>query len=396
MAVLHPACKILVAVILGPVLAIRSSEGDNVEGCAPTETIAYNQVVIPTVPEFVRWRDALSTITKPLSQPITAEEGFVLDISMRVALLSYGRNAPKSSYVSFSAFGPKGEESPDMMEVLIRGEKEHKRKKSGDYDADDSPYAAVYVVKVADGKLGLILTFKGTSNVGDWLRNLDWKSVPLLDFKDVKVHRGFNKHLSSIFDGLADLRLREFHLTLASWGVEEDMGNLLDFVLKGKWSWCICTGHSLGAAMATIAAERITRASGRNSVYLVTVGGPITGNQALNAHLNSNVIPNGGLRIESAGDPVPWAGFNGVFVSSRQINGMSWTIPADPAISKMNKRGHHTLYHIETHETNGTSTCRFYTFQPHDAEGDAEEMNLRHYDQISVTEKDNEAVFHRL
>mmetsp|Transcript_69381 Transcript_69381/g.162463 ORF Transcript_69381/g.162463 Transcript_69381/m.162463 type:complete len:399 (-) Transcript_69381:64-1260(-) len=385
-------CGIL-AYISIQALALRTDQGtDQDDGemgfpkpCTPTETSAYNQVVIPTVSDFTRWKDVLSTATGLISNPISKKDAFVVDMTMRTSLLSYGRLPSKWSYASFGIYAAKGGDFPVMAEIQIRGEVDHKRSKSGDFQEDDCPAAAIYVIRLADGGVGLILSFKGTSNVLDWMRNLDIRSVPFSASKDAKVHSGFQTHLGHLFDSLGDWRLRELNHVLHLWGVAEEgsIPNVLDYVLHGNWSWCICTGHSLGGAMAALAAETIAVKSNFKPVHEVTVAAPIPGNPAFISEMARDVYPKGGLRIENPLDPIPWVGFGGVKLRSRTTNGMGWVLPQDASMSKASPRNSHTFYHVETTDADENATCKFYTFQPFTTEGDPGQTALTHYDQLN-------------
>ncbi|CAE7389469.1 unnamed protein product [Symbiodinium necroappetens] len=369
--------------------ALRTDQDDGEisfpKPCTPTETSAYNQVVIPTVTDFTKWKDVLSTATGLLSNPISDADAFMVDMTLRTSLLSYGRLPSKWSYASFGIYAEKGGDVPVLAEIQIRGEVDHKRSKSGDYQEDDCPAAAIYVIRLADGGVGLILSFKGTSNVLDWMRNLDLRSAPFRGSKDAKVHRGFQTHLGHLFDSLGAWRLRELNLLLHSWGVEEldPTRNALDYVLHGNWSWCICTGHSLGGAMAALAAETIAVESDFKPVYEMTVAAPIPGNPSFISEMARDVKPKGGLRIENPLDPVPWIGYGGAKLRSRTTNGMGWVLPQDASMSKASPRNSHTFYHVETTDADGDATCKFYTFQPFTTEGDPEQTALTHYDQLN-------------
>ena len=101
---------------------------------------------------------------------------------------------------------------------------------------------------------GELCVFRGTDEVRDFLRDLDTALVP---DGDVKVHRGFQRALDCVWDELAGL-------------------------LEGR---AVCfTGHSLGGALATLAAWRqgeVARA--------YTFGAPRVGERLLHERLRAPV-----------------------------------------------------------------------------------------------------------
>ncbi len=99
----------------------------------------------------------------------------------------------------------------------------------------------------------IILSFRGTSSRRDWFTDLDIKFVPS---KVGRIHRGFNEALDYVWK---DLML--------------GLSNLRD---KEQAIWI--TGHSLGGALATLAADRLTEESIEiNGLY--TFGQPKVGDK---------------------------------------------------------------------------------------------------------------------
>ena len=179
-------------------------------------------------------------------------------------------------------------------------------------EEDTSPYVLVYMVKLSDGGIGLILSFKGSTNGLDWKRNFNFLPTRLGSDSGVKVHKGFGWHVDSIFQKMSQVgrKVATLYNAWGSWGIPSHIQSLEDFVTSGVWKWCICVGHSLGGAMAAVASQRIASSSavGPNTVYAVSIGAPVPGNKAFVADMKSKVLPQGGLRIENPYDLVPWTG----------------------------------------------------------------------------------------
>ncbi len=104
-----------------------------------------------------------------------------------------------------------------------------------------------------------VLAFRGTEQkLKDFLTDLDM-GVPPLDDSTVDVHEGFREALDSVWHDIAD-----------------ELGKLACPVFY--------TGHSLGAALATLAASR------RPPRALYTFGSPLVGNAAFAASLGSQPV----------------------------------------------------------------------------------------------------------
>lgn len=149
----------------------------------------------------------------------------------------------------------------------------------------DAQAFLINYLQEGDKKPALIIDCRGTSSLTDWLCNISTYQTPFVDFdgkkmQDVSVHAGFYrqfKGLFSIFEG----KVKD-HLNAS-----------------GK---IICVGHSLGAAVACIAALYYG-AKYKNQVSYVGFGGPRCGNEgftkAFDAHMTSY------FRCKNASDPVP-------------------------------------------------------------------------------------------
>ena len=185
---------------------------------------------------------------------------------------------------------------------------------------DDAAHLVAYLVKVKGG-VGVVLSYKGSTNRKDWQANLDSKPDPL--FRDsplnllqprdsvlpnifkhahVEVHHGFKWHKASLDWRMGLFMMEPVTKILTSWGVPESAlhrpfkeflysGTLAllwqtarqvcvksykDVKLlrvslhdkrrasfqPGAWKWCISIGHSLGGAMSSMAALDIAVDSG--------------------------------------------------------------------------------------------------------------------------------------
>lgn len=153
----------------------------------------------------------------------------------------------------------------------------------------------------------LLIAFRGTKELRDFLTDLLVKTSPLHDFsgeaeiKGVEVHEGFRRALEAIWS--PDTKEHR-ESTLQS---EETIREFLKEYGTGKRIWL--TGHSLGGALATIAAAKIALSEElpfRESVAgLVTIGSPRVfkkpGAAALAGALHEEQI----CRIFRSMDPVP-------------------------------------------------------------------------------------------
>ena len=124
----------------------------------------------------------------------------------------------------------------------------------------------------------VILAFRGTVSTTDWLRNLkiSRKESPL-----GKIHRGFQEGLDAVWDDPIETVLRE---------------------LAGSDRKVWITGHSLGGALATLAAARASEWLDIAGVY--TFGQPLVGNRRF-AKLFNRRFRDRFHRFVNDGDIVP-------------------------------------------------------------------------------------------
>ncbi|MFX0138994.1 MAG: lipase family protein [Candidatus Hodarchaeota archaeon] len=135
----------------------------------------------------------------------------------------------------------------------------------------------------------LVLAFRGTEpdSFRDWFTNakIHFKKYPLIDkwFRKPKVHSGFLEAYESI---------------------QEEVKTKISELLKEKdFQEILITGHSLAAAIATLAALDLT-ISLEEDVTLYTFGGPYVGDKWFVRYFNKKVKNT--FRITNAGDLAPY------------------------------------------------------------------------------------------
>ena len=112
----------------------------------------------------------------------------------------------------------------------------------------------------------IVLSFRGTEDIADWFRNLD---IDLVPGPVGHVHDGFQKALSEVWEGNA--------------GMEKAVSDLRN---NGQTVWI--TGHSLGGALAVLAAVKLNLKSGILANGLYTLGQPRVGNAEFIAAFNDS------------------------------------------------------------------------------------------------------------
>ena len=116
----------------------------------------------------------------------------------------------------------------------------------------------------ADDKV-IIVAFRGTTSIKDWLTDLKIELVPLPS-KVGCIHKGFNEAIGYVWQ---DLRQA-----------------ILDSRNKDQSLWI--TGHSLGGALATLATDRLTEEAIKvNGLY--TFGQPRVGDEAFANNFDSKM-----------------------------------------------------------------------------------------------------------
>jgi hypothetical protein len=155
-----------------------------------------------------------------------------------------------------------------------------------EYFTDDETKTAGLLAVDTSKKL-IVLSYRGSSNLSNWLFNLDI-SVTNANLKypydDAKIHNGFNNMANALYD---------------------KSRNALDRALKNYPDFkVVFTGHSLGGALAGLTAFKLAENGllywGRISV--ITYGQPRIGNISFAQYLNSK--PWTYTRVTSYGDLV--------------------------------------------------------------------------------------------
>ncbi|KAH6955546.1 hypothetical protein HG530_008693 [Fusarium avenaceum] len=127
----------------------------------------------------------------------------------------------------------------------------------------------------------IVVSFRGSSNIRNWLTNLDFDQDDCSLTSGCGVHSGFQNAWTEI-SGQATAAVAK--------------------ALKANPSFkVISTGHSLGGAVATLAAANLR--VGGTPVDIYTYGSPRVGNAQLSAFISNQA--GGEYRITHAKDPVP-------------------------------------------------------------------------------------------
>ena len=139
----------------------------------------------------------------------------------------------------------------------------------------------------------VVLAFRGTeidNFVGafeDWMRNFDFAQVD--DESGGNVHRGFRKNIAEVWTNQGGKSLKN-HL-----------GALLKDGTRTLW----ITGHSLGAALATLAAERCLRDGGFTVDGVYTFGSPRVGGGRFKQEYDASGLGSRTYRFVNNVDVVP-------------------------------------------------------------------------------------------
>lgn len=129
----------------------------------------------------------------------------------------------------------------------------------------------------------LLVAFRGTQEIGDFITDLKFgKTRFTVQCSEGKIHRGFNQAYKDV-----QVRLHEL-LHRYSPYIDE----------------MIFTGHSLGGALATIAAYDFKLTNGNKiKCRCITLGSPRVGDRAFTKHFDS--IIDESTRVVNNGDPIP-------------------------------------------------------------------------------------------
>ena len=123
-------------------------------------------VTIPSIPEIEGFATKLSDLHAghhPTTLIMTNREAVVLQTSFRLAMMAYGRNSGKS--LLFRGIRLKNSHDVSVIEVQFKSSR-HRRG-----NMDDTGHAVAYLIKV-EGGLGVVLSYKGSTNTADWKSKL--------------------------------------------------------------------------------------------------------------------------------------------------------------------------------------------------------------------------------
>ncbi|MGH1405142.1 MAG: lipase family protein [Rhodomicrobiaceae bacterium] len=158
----------------------------------------------------------------------------------------------------------------------------------------------------------ILIAFRGTqSNLEDWLGNMDIRTVSKTYGN---VHKGFEDHYANIKQQLETI--------------------LSNSNAANKSIWL--TGHSLGGAIATIAAAELMSSYAISGIY--TFGQPRVGFEGLRTFMETNYADNF-FRFVNQDDPItllPWKGARDWQDVGNLIH-MSGTTAISPSIQKSSK-----------------------------------------------------------
>ncbi len=139
-----------------------------------------------------------------------------------------------------------------------------------------------YIVQCKDD---MYITFRGTSSIKDALTNIELTRVPLPNYPNAQVHKGFLEQYKAIENSLFD-------------AISNAQRNP-----DGAIKQIHITGHSLGGALAQLAAFHISNRFIDAQITCTTFGSPRVGNHTF-AKLLQNAVHDQ-IRVTHEKDPVP-------------------------------------------------------------------------------------------
>jgi hypothetical protein len=142
------------------------------------------------------------------------------------------------------------------------------------YFSDEDTNTAGYLA-VNKGKSLIVLGYRGTKNIENWLHNIDisfTKANLPSPYQDANIHTGFNTMCNALYPA----SLAAFKNAIAKYPNYK----------------VVFTGHSLGGALATLTAFKFAQAGviSWNKVNLLSYGQPRVGNPKFAQFLNSKAM----------------------------------------------------------------------------------------------------------
>jgi hypothetical protein len=224
-----------------------------------------------------------------------------------------------------------------------------------------------------------VVSFKGsTANMQDWkanFKNIKAASSPLCAGSDACVHPGWLGFLRAIIDALEgyDVSLLP-EAVRTSWGLPaESQMSVWELLQSAFCEQVLCVGHSLGGALAALAATLLGLAAvdahhGTRAPHppmLVSFGSPVVGNGAFVGLQNRVVALGGGLRLFNRLDPVPSMG-HGMLSLAHALGGESARRRAHGGLPVELKNGvaisanpllNHLTYVLDSYECFADAPC---------------------------------------
>ena len=198
-------------------------------------------------------------------------------------------------------------------------------------------HVVIYLLDAADGGILALLSFKGsTASALDWKANLKvlHKASRPLDEYDADrvetsrpaadkpcVHPGWLKYFSALEREMDTFRIGKLPSSCRKrWKLNTNDMTLWALLQSSKCDHVLCVGHSLGGALASIAATKLGErreraiaadASAPVTPYppsLVTFGCPVVGERNFVKLMSRVVNPAGGLRVTNKFDTIASVG----------------------------------------------------------------------------------------
>ncbi|XP_072963677.1 phospholipase A1-Ibeta2, chloroplastic-like [Typha angustifolia] len=151
------------------------------------------------------------------------------------------------------------------------------------------------------GRRDIVIVLRGTATCPEWAENLRTTLTPLSSDSEGESE-GDSSHVPKVARGFLSLyKTAGEHAPSLSTTIVEEVKRLME-IYKGEELSITVVGHSLGAALALLAAEELSTCSPNvPPIAVVSFGGPKVGNRAFADRLQNNPKVNA-LRIVNDGD----------------------------------------------------------------------------------------------